>query len=138
MSGETNLDKLLANMSPELIEGEYVFCTFAENNYGDHKELNPIASFQESEGLTLVIPKEQADAHNIDYQSSYRGITLQVHSSLEAVGLTAAFAKQLSQHGISANVIAGYYHDHIFVQTKDASNALEALTELTRQNTKRK
>ena len=132
MSGETNINKLLESMSPGLIAGEFVFCSFEDSAYGDLSELEPIAAFQESEGLTLVIPVTKADEHKIPYEFSYRGITLHVHSSLEAVGLTAAFSKQLAEHGISANVIAGFYHDHIFVRTKDASNAVEALTELTR------
>jgi hypothetical protein len=54
-----------------------------------------------------------------------------VHSSLETVGLTAAFSTKLGEHGISANVIAGYYHDHIFVQSDLAKSAIDALHELT-------
>ncbi|WP_229764900.1 ACT domain-containing protein, partial [Vibrio cholerae] len=42
---------------------------------------------------------------------------------------TAAFATKLAEHGISANVIAGYYHDHIFVQKEKAQQALQALGE---------
>lgn len=130
MSGETNLNKLLKSMSPGLIDGEFIFCSFTNSAYGDHGDLEPIAAFQEDEGLTLVIPLTKADEHKIPYEYSYRGITLHVHSSLEAVGLTAAFSKQLTEHGISANVIAGFYHDHIFVQTKDADNAMKALNEI--------
>lgn len=60
-----------------------------------------------------------------------RQITLTVHSSLDAVGLTAAFATELTRHGISANVVAGYYHDHIFVAEKDAERAVAALEALS-------
>ena len=53
-----------------------------------------------------------------------------VHSSLEAVGLTAAFALALAQQNISCNVIAGYYHDHIFVSDDDVQQALVILNNL--------
>jgi len=132
MSGETSLEKLLASMAPALIDGEYVFCSFEKANYGDHAGLEPIASFAEAEGLTLVIPVSRADEQGLAYEAVFRGITLKVHSSLEAVGLTAAFSKKLTEHGISANVIAGYFHDHIFVQAEHAENAIAALNELSR------
>ena len=116
MSGETNLDKLLATISPSLMDGEFVFLSFANAGYGDYANLDPVASIIEAEGLTLVVRKSQADRHALEYQSSFKGITLGVHSSLDAVGLTAAFSVKLTEQGISANVIAGYFHDHIFVQ----------------------
>ena len=129
MAGETDLDKLLASLAPSPMEGEYIFASFSGAVYGEHAELEPIASFAESEGLTLVIPKQKADEHNVDYEAVFCGITLEVHSSLEAVGMTAAFAKKLTEHRISANVIAGYYHDHIFVQVEAKDKALAALAE---------
>lgn len=132
MMGETDLTTLLASMAPALIDGDFVFCSFADAGYGDHADLEPIAAMAEPEGLTLVIPRAKADARGLDYTSVFRGITLRVHSSLEAVGLTAAFSRKLTEHGISANVIAGYFHDHIFVQRDHAEQALAALMELTR------
>ena len=132
MTGEKNLEKLLASMSPTLMDGEYVFCTFDNARYGEHAELEPIAAFTETEGLTLVIPKSKADEHRLNYQLVFRGITLNVHSSLDAVGLTAAISSKLAEHGISANVIAGYFHDHIFVQKEHAEKAIAALNELVR------
>ena len=129
MSGETNLEKLLASMSPVLNDGEYVFVSFENARYGDYSEMEPIAAIIESEGLTVVIPKSTADSHGLSYESAFKSITLKVHSSLEAVGLTAAFASKLTEHNISANVIAGYYHDHILVQTGEAGRALAALQE---------
>jgi hypothetical protein len=129
MTGETDLAKLLATMSPQLLAGEYVFCTFADARYGELAQLGPIAAVQEAEGLTLIIPRSRADENNLPYETVLKGITLTIHSSLDAVGLTAAFAQQLSHHGISANVIAGYYHDHIFVQSKHAERAMKALAE---------
>ena len=130
MTGESDLRKLLATLSPSLQPDEYVFCHFQDGRYGDNAELEPIAAFQESEGLTLVIPRSRADEHDISYSSVFRAISLGVHSSLEAVGLTAAFATQLAEQGISANVFAGYFHDHIFVESRDAEGAMAALNTL--------
>ncbi len=129
-SGETDIQRLLKTMSPELNETEYVFLSFKNASYGDHADLQPIASFVESEGLTLVVPKHNAEKQALTYQGVFKCITLQVHSSLEAVGLTAAFSDKLTRCGISANVIAGFYHDHIFVAATDAENAVIALREL--------
>lgn len=84
----------------------------------------------EAEGLTLVIPKQRADQHGIAYEGTFRCITLSVHSSLEAVGLTAVIATKLTEHNISANVIAAYYHDHVFVQNGRAEDALSVLKAL--------
>ena len=130
MAGETNLEKLLASMAPELMDGEYVFCTFPNARYGDYQDLEPVAAINESEGLTLLIPKSKADEKNFAYETAFKGISLSVHSSLDAVGLTAAFSSKLAVHGISANVFAGYYHDHIFVQSELAQSAVEALKEI--------
>ncbi|MEM7126677.1 MAG: ACT domain-containing protein [Chloroflexota bacterium] len=131
MTSITDLKTLLKEMAPRLREGVYVFATFKSATYGDRAELEPVASFQEDEGLTLVIPKEQADNHQIPYETTLNAITLTVHSSLEAVGLTAAVANKLAEHGISANVIAAFYHDHIFVPSDRAEDALNALRELS-------
>ena len=132
MTGERDLEKLLESMSPTLMDGEYVFCTFQNAQYGDYADLDPLAAISELEGLTLIIPKSRADDKGLNYESVFKGITLSVHSSLDAVGLTAAFSGKLTEHGISANVVAGFYHDHIFVQSELAQRAVEALIELTR------
>lgn len=132
MTGETDLKTILASLAPALDTEEFVYCSFKQARYGDHQQLQPIVAVAEGEGLTLVIPRAKADAGGIGYESVFRRITLQVHSSLDAVGLTAAFATRLTEHGISANVIAGFYHDHIFVQAEQAENALAAISELSR------
>jgi len=129
MSGLTALDELLRVMSPELLDGEFVFCSFANAAYGEHVNLNPIVSMVEKEGLTLVVPRQNADEAQLSYDSIFRCISLRVHSSLDAVGLTAAFAGKLADHGISANVIAGFYHDHMFVKKEEAQLAMIALEE---------
>ena len=126
MSGEKNLQKLLLTMEPRLRDEDYVFVSFENAKYGDFAYLEPIAMFQE-EALSLVIPKSRADQHSVEYQSVFKCISLTVHSSLDAVGLTAAIATKLTEHGISANVIAGYFHDHVFVQARSAQKAFALL-----------
>ena len=130
MAGEEDLDKLLAEMRPKLLPGDFVFCTVATMKYGDHAELQPLASFQEEEGLTLVLEKHAAENVGLAYDAVFSCITLTVHSSLEAVGLTAAVASKLAANGISANVIAAYYHDHVFVPKDKAPLAMQALAAL--------
>ncbi|MFL0915065.1 ACT domain-containing protein [Vibrio parahaemolyticus] len=130
MSGITDLDELLRSMSPKLAESEFVFCTVS-GVLTDYVELNPVATFIESEGLTLVLEKSAAEKAGLSFDGTYCQITLTVHSSLEAVGLTAAVASKLASKGISANVIAAYYHDHIFVQSGKAEAAVSALEEFS-------
>ncbi|QDT03846.1 ACT domain protein [Rubripirellula lacrimiformis] len=130
MAGSTDLRKLIASLSPTLRSGEYVFVTLPNASYGDGAELQPIAAFAESEGLTLVISKNSADHAGHSYEGSFRLVTLQVHSDLNAVGLTAAVADALSKRGISANVVAAYFHDHVFVPSSRADEALQTLREL--------
>jgi hypothetical protein len=130
MSGITELDELLQSMHPQLLEPELVFCTVS-GSLNDYLALNPIATFVESEGLTLVLEKIKAQEAGLSTESSFRQITLTVHSSLKAVGLTAAVSTKLASKGISANVIAAFYHDHIFVQSAKAEAALSALQEFS-------
>jgi uncharacterized protein len=131
MTGETNLAKLLKNMNPELHSGEYVFCVV--NLLTHAAELNPLCIFQEKESVTVILPKKQADENLLLYTSTCAWITLNVHSSLEAVGLTAAVANALTEEKISCNVVAAYYHDHIFVPIRDAERAMAVLLALTKQ-----
>ena len=130
MTGERNLEKLLTSLSPVLLDGEFVFLSFENARYGDYVGLEPIAALAEKEGLSLVVPRTKAEEHGLSYESVFRRITLEVHSSLDAVGLTAALANKLTEHGISANVMAGYFHDHLFVQSQEAESAVAALSEL--------
>ncbi|MCH8264724.1 MAG: ACT domain-containing protein, partial [Proteobacteria bacterium] len=82
--------------------------------------------------LSLILEQEVADRGGLSYASVFRAITLTVHSSLDAIGLTAAVAGKLAEHGISANVVAASYHDHIFVPRDKAEQALKLLAALSR------
>jgi hypothetical protein len=131
MQGEMNLDILIKTMQPILVAGDYVFCTIA---YEVELDLTAVFMyFKEQEGITLVLRQETADQWGLSYSFIAAWISLKVHSSLQAVGLTAAFSNTLAAAGISCNVVAGFYHDHIFVDKKDAQAAMKLLEELANQ-----
>ncbi len=128
MAGETSLATLLRSMSPQLNDGEYVFCSLTDPSLLQDCEV--LGSFREREGLTVILPRQQAERLGLTFDYVAAWITLNVHSALEAVGLTAAFAGALGQAGISCNVIAGFYHDHLFVGQADARRAMQVLQKL--------
>jgi hypothetical protein len=129
MKGEKNLNTLLKTMKPRHNIGDYVFCVV--NDLTTVTIDDAVLLFKEQEGNTIVIKKELADSLKLDYSFIASWITLTVHSSLAAVGLTAAFSTALSEEGISCNVVAAFYHDHIFVDKKDTEKAIGILTGLS-------
>ncbi|WP_306143853.1 ACT domain-containing protein [Roseibium sp. MMSF_3412] len=132
MTGETDLETLIAQMRPMLDPEPYVFCTFANRSFQDLVEYDAVGLFAETEGTTAILPVERARELGLADAEWFRRITLTVHSSLEAVGLTAAIAAALTREGISANVVAAYFHDHVFVPAERAEEALEVLRNLAR------
>jgi len=132
MSANENLSDLLQHLEPSILDDDFVFCNLG-HELKQSLHLNPIACFHENEGWTVVTNMKTALANNLVYESTFRCITLNVESSLNAVGLTAAVAQALADKHISANVIAAYYHDHIFVPSNRAEDALKVLEELSSQ-----
>jgi uncharacterized protein len=128
MNGETSLQTLIKSMAPRLNEGDYVFCTIEKLDVIDSGKV--ICFFREPEAVTIIIKKSLADELGLPYSFVAAWITLTIHSSLDAVGLTAAFSTALGNSGISCNVVAAYYHDHIFVNKNDAEKAMEVLKAL--------
>ena len=129
MSKDNKLSTVLANLSPQLNEGKYVFVTTELIN---HVPLTKIISLiQEDEGFSLILKKEVADRLNLQYSYVASWITLSLPTSLDAVGLTAAFSNELAKNKISCNVVAGFYHDHIFVDHKDTKAALSVLNSMS-------
>lgn len=129
---ETNLERLLARLDPELLPGHFVFLTLPNGRYGDLAELRPVGAFVEAEGLTLVVEADAARHAGLSIDSVWRMITLNVHSDLAAVGLTARVAAALAERDISANLFAAYHHDHLFVAGDDATRAIAVLRDLQR------
>ncbi|MDG1572473.1 ACT domain-containing protein [Robiginitalea sp. M366] len=129
MSGITELAALLREMEPKRQPGAYVFCT-VPNPEGIPREAT-LAEFREAEGTTLVLEQGRADALDLEYDLVAAWITLTVHSALEAVGLTAAVSGALARREIACNILAGYYHDHVFVPLQDAGRAMEVLKGLS-------
>ena len=126
MTGERDLDALLTHMKPELQPGIFVFCTIATNERIP-AALNPLLTFREQEGTTLVIPRAEAEAAGLSYAFASRLITLTVHSALDAVGFLAAITTRLADAGISVNAVSAFHHDHLFVPADRADEAMAAL-----------
>jgi uncharacterized protein len=131
MSGLEDLAQLLEAMEPELQPGRYVFTTTTRVP----DTANPVVLVREAEGVTLVLDQDQADRFGLPYDFIAAMITLRVHSSLDAVGLTAAVAEQLASGGISCNVVAGSFHDHLFVPIHKADQAVDLLRDFAKSQT---
>jgi hypothetical protein len=130
MPGKTNLKEILQNINPYLLDESFVFITSCEPIEDLVNLLNPKATFLEDEGMTLVISQKDADKHSLQYDSVFKCISLGVHSSLESYGLISTITHELSKHRISSNIFSGFFHDHIFVQTNMASEALKVISSM--------
>lgn len=128
MTGERDLAALLRGLSPRLNDGRYVY---TQIRTGVPAGVDPVVVVREDEGMTLVLAQVQADELHLAYEFVAAWITLEVHSALDAVGLTAAVSHVLTRAGISANVVAGYTHDHVFVPLDRAADAMRALATLS-------
>ncbi len=124
--GETNLGVLLQSMRPELLPGEWFFATVLST-----EGVDAAATVREPEGVSVVVDRAEAQRIGAGTEHPYRWITLRVHSSLDAVGLTAAVIVALTAHDISCNVIAGAFHDHLLVPAAQADEAMRALVEVS-------
>ena len=128
--GERDLNRLLAGLAPQLNAGEFVFGTRGSGALP--AGLKPLGRFTEREGETVIVDRVAADGAGLEYQGIWRQITLQVHSSLEAVGLLAAVTRALADAGIPCNAISAYHHDHLFVPAAQAERAVQILADLAK------
>lgn len=128
MTGERDLDALLRNMEPEMLDGTFVFCTLAPGA-SIPASVNPMLTFREREGTTLVMLHEEAERAELRHEFPSRLITLTVHSALDAVGFLAAITARLAEAGISVNAVSAFHHDHLFVPADRADEALALLRE---------
>jgi len=126
-----NLAELLRTMEPELHDGVYIFTSVAPDM--SLASIEPLATFHEKEGMTVIVREEEALRLQLPIRFRAAWITLTVSSDLQAIGLTAAVATALAEHGISCNVVAAACHDHIFVPVERAYEALERLKSLQRE-----
>lgn len=124
----TDLKQLLSDLKPELVSDDYVFCSLKIISASVLPEsFHPIATFREKEGLSVICLQDEAERHGFEYDGVMNLITLNVYSSLEAVGMTAAISKVLTDADISANIVAAFHHDHVFVPKAKAIQALKLL-----------
>ena len=128
-TGESDLLTLIAQMSPSL-DGQVWAFVSVDDVSSEYVAEHALATFRETEGTTLIVPWERAEDFEVCSEPMVR-ITLNIHSSLEAVGLTAAVSQALASEAISANVVAGFYHDHIFVPQTVGERAVACLTLLS-------
>lgn len=129
MVGETNLDKLLGSMAAELVDGLYVFVTVSDGVVP--AGVRPRMLFHEAEGMTLILLKEEAEANDLAYEFPCRMITLNIHSSLEAVGFLARITTALARHDMGVNPVSGFFHDHLFVPDGREMDAIRVLKKFT-------
>jgi len=145
VTGETDLDKMLASIEVDQRPGYYCFAGGidptgeyltadgkAERTSDEAAALRGLASqavamVTEPEGTSLVLPLDVARAHGLEPDYIAAWLTLAVHSSLEAVGLTAAISAALAGEGISCNILAGFHHDHLLVPVNRAEDAIAAI-----------
>ena len=123
------LAALLRHLEPHRRPGQFVFCTVPQAPAC----VEPMATVREDEGLTVVVEKDVADGAGLEYDFVAAMITLGVGSPLDAVGLTAAVSAVLADAGISCNVMAGHFHDHLFVPVDRAEDTLELLHQVSRR-----
>ena len=136
MSGERDLDRLLAALDPWLDPQTYVFATTPPGSMPGAMpgDLDPLMQFQEAAGTTLILRQERAERAGLNFIFPCRRITLRIHSALDAVGLIAAVSTALAKAGVSANPVSGFFHDHIFVAQNDADTAIKVIRALTDQH----
>ena len=128
MTGQTNLSEVLKSLQVSCDGVEYGFASVKDKHINFCDDI--LGTFKENEGLTIIASKAYFEAKNIKFEGPYAKLTIEVHTSLELVGLTAVLAKKLAENQISANVVAGYYHDYIFVQYGICQKAIEAINNL--------
>ncbi|MBT5706246.1 ACT domain-containing protein [bacterium] len=121
----SNLQQLLHSLNPVLNPGIYVYCTIP--NRTEIPALPSLGQFREAEGMSLILAEEVALEAGLKILFRAAWISLKVHSDLSAVGLTAAVSTALAAKEIPCNVVAGAFHDHLFVPVEDVEEAMICL-----------
>ena len=131
MAGEADLDRLLAELAPALDATVWGFASLPQGQPVP-PSFPVLARFEEAEGTSVIAPAGALSEAGIGHEAGFARITLTVHSSLSAVGLTAAVAEALARAGIGANVVAAFHHDHLFVPWPRRHDAIAVLSRLSR------
>lgn len=129
MAGERELVALLRSLDCKRRPGEFVYVA---------SDITPSAkihaSVSETEGMSYVLERKDADRLGLAYDFVAGWISLTVHSALDAVGLTAAVSAAFTGQGISCNVIAGLFHDHVLVPIEQVDEAMAAIATLAKNS----
>ena len=133
----TELDKLLKEMLPKVLEGKYFLGSVPESemmvlaNYLDYIT----CIYREEEGLTVLfsgeIKEEIESVGSGKVAGPFALITLEVNSDLFAVGFLAKITGVLAKEKISVNAFSAYYHDHLLVPYERKGEAMAALEKLS-------
>ena len=127
----SDLATLLATLTVSQRPGEFCVATVPlDTTLGDGVESLII----EDEAITAICTTDRAAAEGWDYDFPCAWLTLDVYSALEAIGLTAAVAKVLTDADVPCNVIAARHHDHILVPTERADDATEHIQSLAEES----
>ena len=132
MPGETDLKTLIASMRPRLQPDHFVFVSLPHGE-SVPATIDPVMVFREDEGRTLVVEHQAAARAGLTGTYLCRMITLDVHSSLEAVGFLAAITTRLAAVGMPVNPVSAYHHDHLFVPADREEEAMAILEAMARE-----
>ncbi len=130
MSAESHLPTLIRTVRPHAGSEVYVFLSIAAGEPVPGG-IVPIMMFREAEGMTLIAPRDQAEAAGLAGSFPSRMITLTVQSALEAVGFLAAITTRLAEAGIAVNAVSAFHHDHLFVPEARSDEAMAILRAMT-------
>ncbi len=129
MASSKDLSHLLGSMTPVLRGKTYVFSTVKHDDV--MPEIEAVMQFSEAEGVTFIADMSTVQEVGLAYEFPCRMISLNVHSSLEAVGFLAVITSHLAKLGVGVNPVSGFFHDHLFVPADRAEDVMTALVELS-------
>lgn len=129
----TTAAEMISGMTPVLQPGTFVFITTQDPARVAALFAHAVSTVREAEGMSMLIPVDLAQETGLNVDHPMRCITLNVFSSLQGVGLTAAVSSALGESGIPCNMVAGFHHDHVFLPADMCDRAMQILTAL--QNT---
>jgi uncharacterized protein len=125
MSGQKNLAEVIKSLKASCDNIEYGFAAVQNNKISIDDQV--FCTVKENEGFTIIADKKYFETNGIKYDCPFAKLTIETHTSLDLIGLTAVLSKKLADNNIPANIIAGYYHDHIFVPYELRQKAIDLI-----------